>query len=147
MHIGGVNLLRSLLVLAWLTEVSACSGGDPMVGPNPYAAPLEDYYREPLKSRIVDLTLRDAEPRTGRMGYDVAGTLSGLWYLDGSDPRGPEFREDIAFHFGYHHLVTHRSSVIDGPAYVSLEAEASRCGPSGSKGARAGRRLRRARDW
>lgn len=85
---------------------------------NPHAAPLEDYYQEPLRSRIIDLTLRDTEPRTGRMGYDVAGTLSGLWYLEGSDPRGPEFREDIAFHFGYHHLVTWRSQVIDGRAYV-----------------------------
>lgn len=86
-------------------------------GPNPYAAPLENYYREPLKSQILALTLREAEPRTGTMGYDVAGTLSGLWYLEGSDPRGPEFRTDIAFHFGYHHLQAHRSTIFDGLAW------------------------------
>lgn len=87
-------------------------------GVNPHAAPLEEYYHEPLRTRIRDLTIRETEPRTGQMGYDVAGTLSGLWYLDGSDPRGPEFREDIAFHFGYHHLVTHRTNILDGLAYV-----------------------------
>lgn len=86
-------------------------------GPNPYAAPLEDYYQEPLRSQIRALTIREAEPRTGTYGYDVAGTLAGLWYLEGSDPRGPEFRQDIAFHFGYHHLVAHRSAVFDGLAY------------------------------
>ncbi len=83
-------------------------------GPNPYAAPIEDYFLEPLKSQILALTLREAEPRTGTYGYDVAGTLSGLWYLEGSDPRGPEFRPDVAFHFGYHHLQAHRSTVFDG---------------------------------
>ena len=85
-------------------------------GSNPHAAPLEDYYQEPLRSRIRALTLRDGEPRTGTMGHDVAGTLSGLWYLEGSDPRA--FREDHAFHFGYHHLLTGQSAVIDGRAYV-----------------------------
>jgi len=85
-------------------------------GPNPYAAPLEDYFREPLRSQIRALTVREAEPRTGTYGYDVAGTLSGLWYLEGSDPRGPEFRTDIAFHFGYHHIQAHRATVFDGLA-------------------------------
>lgn len=85
---------------------------------NPHAAPLEDYYREPLRSQIRDLTVREAEPRTGRMGHDVAGTLSGLWFLEGSEPLGPAFREDIAFHFGYHHLVAHRTNIVDGLAYV-----------------------------
>ena len=87
-------------------------------GSNPVAAPLEDYYQEPLRSQILDLTRRDSEPRTGTMGHDVAGTLAGLWYLEGSDPRPPNFREDHAFHFGSNHLLTHRSTVIDGQAYV-----------------------------
>lgn len=85
---------------------------------NPHAAPLEDYYREPLRSQIRDLTLREAEPRTGGMGHDVEGTLSGLWFLEGSEPLGPVFREDIAFQFGYHHLVAHRTNIVDGLAYV-----------------------------
>ncbi len=85
-------------------------------GPNSYAAPLEDYFREPLKSQIIALTVREVEPRTGAYGYDVAGTLSGLWYLEGSDPR--EFQQDHAFHFGYHHIQAHRSTVFDGLAYV-----------------------------
>lgn len=84
---------------------------------NPIAAPLEDYYNEPLRSQLRALTLRDADPRTGSMGHDVAGTLSGLWFLDGSDPR--QFREDQAFHFGYHHLLSNQSAVIDGQAYVT----------------------------
>ena len=93
-------------------------------GPNADAAPLEDYYQEPLRTQIRALTVRNAEPRTRLYGYDVAGTLSGLWYLEGSDPRGPQFREDIAFHFGYHHLVTHRANVFDGLAYVQQNSGA-----------------------
>jgi hypothetical protein len=83
-------------------------------GPNAYAVPLEDYYQGPLRTQLLDLTLREVPPRTGHMGFDVAGTLSGLWYAEGSDPRGPEFRSDIAVHFGYHHLQAHRSEFFDG---------------------------------
>lgn len=86
---------------------------------NPNAVPLEDYYQEPLKSQIIALTVRNAEPRTGRMGHDVAGTLAGLWYLEGSDPR--EFSNDHGFHFGYHHLQTQRANIIDGVAFVQNE--------------------------
>lgn len=91
-------------------------------GPNPYAVPLEDYYEEPLRSQILNLTLREAPPRTGRMGFDVAGTLSGLWYLEGSDPR--DFRPEVAVHFGYHHLQAHRSEFFDGQAWVDRTATA-----------------------
>ena len=83
---------------------------------NPHAVPLEDYYREPLRSQLIALTVRDGEPRTGRMGHDVAGTLAGLWFLEGSDPT--VFRDDHAFHFGYHHLLTGQVNIVDGVAYA-----------------------------
>lgn len=84
-------------------------------GPNSIAAPIEDYYREPLRSQLIALTIRETSPRTGSYGYDVAGTLAGLWYLEGFDPR-PEYRTDRAFHFGSHHLVTDRTNIVDGLA-------------------------------
>jgi hypothetical protein len=92
-------------------------------GSNPEAAPLEDYYREPLRSQIRALALRDADPRTGTMGHDVAGTLSGLWYRAGSDPR--VFREDHAIHFGYNHLLSAQSTFIDGQGYVDATGGAT----------------------
>jgi hypothetical protein len=51
------------------------------------------------------------------MGFDVAGTLAGLWFLDGSDPR--QYREDHAFNFGYNHLLTQQSMVLDGLAFAN----------------------------
>ncbi len=89
-------------------------------GPNPFAVPLEDYYREPLRSQLLDWTLRELPPRTGHYGYDVAGTLPGLWYLEGSDPR--EFRFDHVVHFGCHHLQAHRSVFADGMALFQNES-------------------------
>jgi hypothetical protein len=83
---------------------------------NPNAVPLEDYYLEPLRSQLIGLTVRDAEPRTGRMGHDVAGTLAGLWFREGSDPT--VFRDDHAFHFGYHHLLTRQANIVDGLAFA-----------------------------
>lgn len=64
------------------------------------------------------------------MGHDVAGTLSGLWYLEGSDPSGTEFREDIAFHFGYHHLVADRPNAFDGMEFVRRQTGAGDLEPS-----------------
>ena len=93
-------------------------------GPNANAAPLEDYYREPLRSQLLGWTVREVPPRTGKYGFDVAGTLSGLWYLQGSDPT--QFRFDHAIHFGYHHLQAHRSVFADGWAFAQNETGAPR---------------------
>ena len=89
-------------------------------GPNAISAPLEDYYREPLRSQLLSWTLREVPPRTGHYGYDDAGTLSGLWYLQGSNPT--QFRFDHVVHFGYHHLQAHRSLFADGWAFARNEA-------------------------
>jgi hypothetical protein len=54
-----------------------------------------DYFDEPLRSRLLQLNPRTAEPRGGRIDHDVDGRLAGNWFLEGTngyagagDPRG-----------------------------------------------------------
>lgn len=55
-----------------------------ILGPeNRYSADLTDYYREPLRSAILDLCIREEEPRWGKVDYDVAGKMIGIWYYTG----------------------------------------------------------------
>jgi hypothetical protein len=45
---------------------------------------LFDYTKEPLKSQLLALDLRDASPRWGKIDYDIDGKLVGSWFRDGS---------------------------------------------------------------
>ncbi|MGE3779671.1 MAG: hypothetical protein AB7F89_20945 [Pirellulaceae bacterium] len=55
-----------------------------------------DYFDEPLKSQLLKLNTRKAEPRFGQIDYDIEGRLVGNWFREGSggypgdrrDPRG-----------------------------------------------------------
>ncbi|MBI2919528.1 MAG: hypothetical protein HYY18_00420 [Planctomycetes bacterium] len=58
------------------------------------ADPLEPFAKD-VRDAILALNPRKAEPRGGRIDYDVDGTLSGNWFLEGTngyagkgDPRG-----------------------------------------------------------
>ena len=51
-----------------------------------YAGCVYEYYDEPLRSQIRDLSLRTTEPRCGRIDYDVAGRIVGNWFLEGEVP-------------------------------------------------------------
>jgi hypothetical protein len=41
-----------------------------------------DYFVEPLRSQLLEKNLRTAEPRGGRIDYDIDGRLVGNWFLD-----------------------------------------------------------------
>ena len=43
------------------------------------------YYKEPLKSELLLPVVRKAEPRAGKIDYDVEGTIAGNWFLDGTN--------------------------------------------------------------
>ena len=54
-----------------------------------------DYFDEPLKSQLLALNPRKAEPRGGKIDYDIDGRLVGNWFKEGTggydgnrDPRG-----------------------------------------------------------
>ena len=48
-------------------------------------APLA-YFAEPLRSQMYAQVQRIGADRDGRINYDIAGKLSGNWYLQGLDP-------------------------------------------------------------
>ena len=47
-----------------------------------------DYTKEPLKSRLLALDMREASPRFGKIDYDVDGKLVGSWFRQGSGGYG-----------------------------------------------------------
>jgi hypothetical protein len=54
-----------------------------------------DFFDEPVKGRLLALNVRKAEPRGGKIDFDLDGKLVGNWFLEGSngyagagDPRG-----------------------------------------------------------
>jgi len=79
-----------------------------------FAGYLFNYLHEPLKTRILDMTLREVEPRGGKVDYDEKGTLSGIWYLQGSDPGDLRGQLTIA----YDHLYGARIRITDGLAVI-----------------------------
>jgi len=46
----------------------------------------EDYYAEPLRSRLLAITLREGEPPCGKIDYDVPGRIIGNWFMEGEVP-------------------------------------------------------------
>ncbi|MGB9686081.1 MAG: M23 family metallopeptidase [Rectinema subterraneum] len=44
-----------------------------------------DYFQEDIKTNLFAYIKRTAEPRGGKIDFDVAGTLSGNWIVEGSD--------------------------------------------------------------
>ncbi len=48
--------------------------------PNTY-----DYFNEPVKGKLIEKSLRTAEPISGKIDYDIDGKLVGNWFLEGTD--------------------------------------------------------------
>ena len=59
-----------------------------------------DYFEEPLRTRLLEKNLRAAEPRGGRIDFDIDGRLVGNWFLEGTEGR----REQTALSFVYDYL-------------------------------------------
>ena len=49
-----------------------------------YAVDPYSYFAEPLRSQILAKSPRTAEPRGGRIDYDIDGRLVGSWFLEGT---------------------------------------------------------------
>lgn len=48
--------------------------------PNTY-----DYFNEPVRSKLIEKSIRITEPISGKIDYDVDGKLVGNWFLEGTD--------------------------------------------------------------
>jgi len=48
--------------------------------PNTY-----DYFNEPIRSKLIEESLRTVEPISGKIDYDIDGKLVGNWFLEGTD--------------------------------------------------------------
>jgi hypothetical protein len=79
-----------------------------------WAADIFDHYRDPVRQEILDLTIRQFPPRGGKVDYDVRETLSGAWYLQGTN------RDELrnGFSFAYDHIHGERMKIFDGLAWI-----------------------------
>jgi hypothetical protein len=46
------------------------------------------YFKEPVRSQLLALNLRQAEPREGKIDYDIDGKLVGTWFKEGNNGFG-----------------------------------------------------------
>ncbi len=46
------------------------------------------YFKEPVRSQLLALNPRQAEPRSGKLDYDVDGKLVGTWFKEGNNGLG-----------------------------------------------------------
>ena len=44
-----------------------------------------DYFNEPIRSKLIEKSVRTAEPISGKIDYDIDGRLVGNWFLEGTD--------------------------------------------------------------
>lgn len=54
------------------------------------------YFTEPVKSQLLALNVRQAEPREGKIDYDVDGKLVGTWFKEGNGGFGETGGENAA---------------------------------------------------
>lgn len=75
-----------------------------------------DYYQEPLRSQLAAITRRTAEPRCGRIDFDVEGRIVGNWFLEGEVP--DYAFDDYSTHLAivYDELYGERIAISDGIA-------------------------------
>ena len=64
-----------------------------------------DYFEEPLRTQLLEKNLRAAEPRGGKIDFDIDGRLVGNWFLEGGENPG----EAAKLAFVYDYLDQHRS--------------------------------------
>ena len=50
-----------------------------------HTANIYDYFNEPVRSKLIEKSLRTADPISGKIDYDIDGKLSGNWFLKGSN--------------------------------------------------------------
>lgn len=49
-----------------------------------HTADTFDYYKEPIRSKLLEKNLRKAQPFGGKIDYDIDGKLAGNWFVEGT---------------------------------------------------------------
>jgi hypothetical protein len=77
---------------------------------------LFEHTKEPLKSQLLALDLRDASPRWGKIDYDIDGKLVGSWFKEGTGGYGGNKKGGEGYWTG------HLSIVPDGndPSQIDI---------------------------
>ncbi|HEX5167758.1 MAG TPA: hypothetical protein VFW11_01190 [Cyclobacteriaceae bacterium] len=73
--------------------------------------PFTDYLPANLRDEVWTINPRTVEPRGGKIDYDVAGTLSGNWFLEGTTSLEQWSRQLI---FARHELKADKVYIADG---------------------------------
>ncbi|MCC5928862.1 MAG: hypothetical protein JJU28_06425 [Cyclobacteriaceae bacterium] len=74
-----------------------------------------DYLTESLRNQIWEINMRTEEPRGGTIAYDVEGTLSGNWFLEGTRSIN-EWSKQLVF--GRHDKYGDRLTIVDASPLV-----------------------------
>jgi hypothetical protein len=83
-YIGGRTLDFSIIN----TELTLPGFSMPEHYNEPWKIHVDDpfkYFDEPLRSQLLELDLRTAEPRGGKIDYDIDGRLIGNWFVEGTN--------------------------------------------------------------
>ena len=80
-------------------------------GDHIYSADVLSYFREPVLSQLLSITLRQEPPRGGKVDYDVAGRIAGNWFLEGTT-NYVQWSRQLAI--VYHHIYSDRITIADG---------------------------------
>lgn len=103
--------------------------------PDPWliAGCYHDYYPEPLRSQFAAITWRTAEPRCGKIDFDVAGRIIGNWFLEGEVPSYAF--DDYSTHLAivYDELYGELIAISDG---IAIRATSPHAGDEAYFGAR-----------
>lgn len=73
--------------------------------------PFTDYLPANLREQVWEINPRTAEPRGGKINYDIEGTLSGNWFLEGTTSLEQWSRQLV---FARHELYADKIYIADG---------------------------------
>jgi hypothetical protein len=103
--------------------------------PDPWliAGCYHDYYQEPIRSRFEAITWRTAEPRCGKIDFDLPGRIIGNWFLEGEVPSYAF--DDYSTHLAivYDELYGELIAIADG---IAIRPTSPHAGDEHHRGAR-----------
>ena len=68
--------------------------------PNTY-----EYFNEPIRSKLIEKSLRTTEPISGKIDYDIDGKLVGNWFLEGTDGYSRDYTNNERYWLGHLSIV------------------------------------------
>ena len=63
------------------------------------------YFNEPVRSKLIEKSLRTTEPISGKIDYDIDGKLVGNWFLEGTDGYSGDYTNNERYWLGHLSIV------------------------------------------